>query len=172
MYCSRPGSSIHGIFQARLLELGSHSILRGIFPTKGLNPGFLHRGQILYCLSHQGCPTDRIMPPQRSSHSSPQNLWQCYLTWPRDFADGIKNLEMRNLEILLPDQDGLCVLKINVYTRRRQGGQSQKKRCYDRSRGLKMEEETKKTGKNKFSPRAPIRRAALQTQFRLLGSIL
>ena len=33
---------------------------------------------------------------------------------------------MRNLEILLPDQDGLCVLKINVYARRRQGGQSQK----------------------------------------------
>ena len=33
--------------------MGSHSLLQGIFPTQGLNPGLLHCKQILYCLSHQ-----------------------------------------------------------------------------------------------------------------------
>ena len=33
---------------------GSSSLLQGIFPTQGLNPGLLHCKWILYCLSHQG----------------------------------------------------------------------------------------------------------------------
>ena len=33
---------------------GCHSLLQGIFPTKGLDPGLSHFGQILYRLSHQG----------------------------------------------------------------------------------------------------------------------
>ena len=36
--------------------VGNHSILQGIFPTQGSNPGFLHCRQILYHLSHQGSP--------------------------------------------------------------------------------------------------------------------
>ena len=31
----------------------SHSLLQGIFPTHGSNPGLLHCRQILYCPSHQ-----------------------------------------------------------------------------------------------------------------------
>ena len=34
----------------------SHSLLQGIFPTQGLNPGLPHCRQILYQLSHQGSP--------------------------------------------------------------------------------------------------------------------
>ena len=34
--------------------VGCHSILQGIFPTQGSNPGLLHGRQILYPLSHQG----------------------------------------------------------------------------------------------------------------------
>ena len=37
-------------------RVGSCSLLQGIFPTQGLNPGFPHWGQILYQLSHQGKP--------------------------------------------------------------------------------------------------------------------
>ena len=37
--------------------MGSLSFLQGIFPTQGLNPGLPHSRQILYCLSHQGNPT-------------------------------------------------------------------------------------------------------------------
>ena len=36
--------------------VGSHSLLQGIFPTQGLNPGILYCRQVLYCLSHQGSP--------------------------------------------------------------------------------------------------------------------
>ena len=32
----------------------SHSLLQGIFPTQGSNPGLLHCRWILYCLSYQG----------------------------------------------------------------------------------------------------------------------
>ena len=34
--------------------VASHSLLQGIFPTQGLNPGLLHCRQILYQLSHKG----------------------------------------------------------------------------------------------------------------------
>ena len=51
---SLPGSSIHGILQARVLEWVAISFSRGIFPTQGSNPGLLHCRQTLYHLSHQG----------------------------------------------------------------------------------------------------------------------
>ena len=38
------------------IEMGSLSLLQGIFPTKGLNPGLLHCRWILYQVSHQGSP--------------------------------------------------------------------------------------------------------------------
>ena len=38
MYCSLLGSSIHGIFQVRILELGCHFLLQGIFLTQGPFP--------------------------------------------------------------------------------------------------------------------------------------
>ena len=36
--------------------VGSLSLLQGIFPIQGLNPGALHCRQILYQLSHKGSP--------------------------------------------------------------------------------------------------------------------
>ena len=42
MDCSLPGFSIHGIFQARVLEWVAISFSRGIFPTQGLNSGLPH----------------------------------------------------------------------------------------------------------------------------------
>ena len=36
--------------------MGRLSLLQGIFPTQGWNSGLLHCRQILYQLSHQGCP--------------------------------------------------------------------------------------------------------------------
>ena len=46
------GYTVHGILQARILEW-SLSLLQGIFPVQGLNPGFPHCRQILYKLSHK-----------------------------------------------------------------------------------------------------------------------
>ena len=45
MDCSLPGSSVHGISQARVLEC---LLLQRIFPTQGLNPSLLHGRWILY----------------------------------------------------------------------------------------------------------------------------
>ena len=47
---------VHGILQARILKWVALSLLQGIFPTQGLNPGLPHCRQILYQLSHKGSP--------------------------------------------------------------------------------------------------------------------
>ena len=56
---SLPGSSVHGVFQARILEWIAVSSSRESPPAQGLNSNLLyllHRKQILYLLSHQGSP--------------------------------------------------------------------------------------------------------------------
>ena len=45
--------------------VGSRSLLQGIFPTQGLNPGFPHRRQILYQLSHKESPICRVPHEKR-----------------------------------------------------------------------------------------------------------
>ena len=50
--CNPQGSSVHGVFQARMLDLGCPSLLQGIFLTQGLNPYLLHCRHILSLLSH------------------------------------------------------------------------------------------------------------------------
>ena len=62
---------IHVLYPARFLcpwnspgkktVVGIHSLLQGIFPTQGLNPGLLHCRQILYHLSYQRSPWGSIM---------------------------------------------------------------------------------------------------------------
>ena len=42
MKCSPPDSSVHGIFQASILEWVAHFLLQGIYLTLGLNLCFLH----------------------------------------------------------------------------------------------------------------------------------
>ena len=42
MDCRLPGSSVHGILQARILEWAAIFLLQGIFPTQGSNPYLLH----------------------------------------------------------------------------------------------------------------------------------
>ena len=56
MDCSLPGSSVHGILQARILEWTGIPFFRGIFLTQGSNLGLLHCRQIIYCLNYQGSP--------------------------------------------------------------------------------------------------------------------
>ena len=54
---SLPGSSVHGILQARITGVGCHFLLQEIFLTQESNPGLLHCRQILYQLSYKGSPT-------------------------------------------------------------------------------------------------------------------
>ena len=43
----------HEILQARITGVGSPSLLQGIFPTQGSNPGLPHCRRILYQLNHK-----------------------------------------------------------------------------------------------------------------------
>ena len=54
---SPPGSPVHGNSPGKNTRVGYHALLQGIFPTQGLNPGFVHCRKILYHLSHQGSPS-------------------------------------------------------------------------------------------------------------------
>ena len=55
--------------------VGRRFLLQGIFPTQGLNPGLLHRRQILYQLSHKGSPRilEWIAYPFSGGSSQPRN---------------------------------------------------------------------------------------------------
>ena len=55
--CGLPGSSVHGILQAIILEWVAISSSRGIFLTQGSNPGLPHCRQILYYVSHHASPS-------------------------------------------------------------------------------------------------------------------
>ena len=62
MVCSPPGSSVQGIFQARIQELGCHFLLQGIFLTQRSNPSLWHcrRSPILQVDS---LPTEPLEKP-------------------------------------------------------------------------------------------------------------
>ena len=54
MDCRPPGTSVHGDSPGKNTGVGCHTLLQGIFPTQGLNPGLPQCRRILYHLSHQG----------------------------------------------------------------------------------------------------------------------
>ena len=77
-----PDSSVHGDSPGKNTGVGCHTLLQGIFPTQGLNPGLPHCRWILYCLTHQGSPwltsngaSAPVIPLDFSSHLS------CSLQW-------------------------------------------------------------------------------------------
>ena len=71
MDCSPPGSSVHGILQARILEWVTIPFSRGIFSTQGLNVGLLHCRWILYRLSQGWSLNLRIL---RGGKSIPKHI--------------------------------------------------------------------------------------------------
>ena len=74
--CSVVSSSLrlHGLYSpwnspGQNTGVGSHSLLQGIFPTQGSNPGLPDCRLILFCMKHQGNPylklenIQRLAPP-------------------------------------------------------------------------------------------------------------
>ena len=62
MDCSPPGSSVHGIFQARILAWVAISYSRESFRTRDKNPYLLHWQADSFPLSHRGSPSLAISP--------------------------------------------------------------------------------------------------------------
>ena len=78
--CSPPGSSVHGVLQAGILEWVAVSFSGGIFQTQGSNRGLLPLRQILYQLSYQGSPEinySLIFKSMRVQLSSFTDLFCC-----------------------------------------------------------------------------------------------
>ena len=74
--CSPPGSSVHGDSPGKNSGVGCHTLLQGIFPTQGLNPGLPHCRQIPYQLIHQEAYSwvynpspDRYIHPHKSLYT-------------------------------------------------------------------------------------------------------
>ena len=83
--CSVVSNSLqpHGLFcpwnsPSQYTGVGSLSLLQGIFPTQGSNPGLPHYRWILYQLSHKESP--RILEWVAYSFSS-ESSWPQELTW-------------------------------------------------------------------------------------------
>ena len=84
----------HGLWPARLLcpwnspdkntEVGCHSLLQGIFPTQGWNPGLLHCRQILCRVTWEA----RNYPTQRSRRQFPPAIGGTFL------FDGVRSLDL------------------------------------------------------------------------------
>ena len=76
----------HGLQPARLLcpwdfpskntGVDCHSLLQGIVPTQGSNPGLPYSRQILYLLSHQGNQSVRIPNKQIRTNASHSSTWE------------------------------------------------------------------------------------------------
>ena len=64
-------------------RVGSCFLVQGIFPTERSNPGLLHCMRILYQLSHQGSPKERIDTGNRNAILACRWLmkliWSCIL---------------------------------------------------------------------------------------------
>ena len=70
----------HGLYSSwnslgQNTEVGILSLLQGIFPTQGSNPGLLHCRWILYQLSHKGSPRilEWVAYPFSNGSSQPRN---------------------------------------------------------------------------------------------------
>ena len=69
-YSFRP----HGLYSpwnspSQKTRVGSLSLLQGIFPSQGSNPGFPHCRWILYQLSHKGSPLKGWEAPKQNGNS-------------------------------------------------------------------------------------------------------
>ena len=82
MDCSPPGSSVHGIFQARILEWVAISFSRGSSQIRA-RKGLLHCRQILYhwatgstyvCVLSRFSPVQLFATPWTIAHQSPQSV--------------------------------------------------------------------------------------------------
>ena len=73
--CHLSGPSVHGDSPGKNTGVGCHSVLQGIFPTQGSNPGLPHCSQILYRPSHQGSPRtlEWVAYPFSRGSSQPKN---------------------------------------------------------------------------------------------------
>ena len=103
---SLPGSSVHGISQARIFEWVNISSFRGIFPNQGLNLSLLFRQADSLSLSHQGSPASFKIKLKR--------FWWIRL---QEHQACLPSLGLCGMIIELPESGGVIIrVRINVIT--------------------------------------------------------
>ena len=95
---SPPGSSVHGILEASIWECVAIPFSRDL-PDPGIEPGFLHYQEILYCLSH-------------FDGSLPSTLGHLYLELGQMAIESVSRKNFQHLELLL-HQSNSASLKRN-----------------------------------------------------------
>ena len=85
MDCSLPGSSVHGISQARILEWVNISSSREIFPTQGSNSHLLHWQVVSLLLSYQGSPS-KGQGSTCGSWITPKSVMKLQCSWRNCWA--------------------------------------------------------------------------------------
>ena len=100
MDCSPPGSSVPGILQTRITEVGCHALLQGIFPAQGLKP-------YLLCLLHWQASSLPLVPPGK-----PPKAISCkYFLVSARLWDGMCRIfPLTVITILRPTNRGLHLL--------------------------------------------------------------
>ena len=72
--------------------MGCLSLLQGIFPTQGSNPGLLHHRRILYQLSYDGSPIELFQILKDDAvkvlQSMCQQIWKTQ-QWPQDWKRSV-----------------------------------------------------------------------------------
>ena len=93
---SSPGSSVNGDSQGKNTRVGCHALLQGIFPPQGSNPILQHCRQILYLLSHRGCPRilEWVACPFSRGFSQPRNPVLQVDSLPADWSSANYSLLM------------------------------------------------------------------------------
>ena len=108
--CDPVDYTIHGILQARILEWVASSLLQGIFPTQGLDPGLPHCRWVLYQLSHHGSARklECVAYPFSSGSSQPRNrtrvswiVGRFFTNWATREARIIITYHIPTLDILI-----------------------------------------------------------------------
>ena len=110
MDCSLPGSSVHGIFQARALEWVAISSSRGISPTQGLNLGLPHCRHTLYHLS-QDCQWSSPKRPLWERRKlpwlpSPSLCYGCFRTKTVEWVNWFPEIRVRTEMTRLNQREG------------------------------------------------------------------
>ena len=88
--CDTMDYIVHGILQARTLEWGSLSLLQGIIPTQGSNPGLLHYRWIIDLNSFTSyLPVASLVAQMVKNPPAMQEAWVQFLSWENPLEEGM-----------------------------------------------------------------------------------
>ena len=115
--CSPPGSSVHGVLQAGILEWVAIPFSRGSSPAQWLNPAPPHCRQILYRPSHQGSPgythSDKHFP--KLSQHLLWRLWLCSCNNINPVTNSSSNPLV--LSLVCMESPGALLVPISLFSR-------------------------------------------------------